>query len=165
MNRFILKAGIAIILIYGGLILFRFMTLPDFREIEAKVGTSENSITSKKTYKEDILRDKINGIQFSDSIYSTYYFQYSFPYKRVALDSAISKNILRIINDSSSYKWGEPGTPVFTSAIVFYDKNDMPVGIVKIDTIGYLRTAPYLALTKWGWQTPAAFKALNSLLK
>jgi hypothetical protein len=83
------------------------------------------------------------------------------------LEKDKAKWILEILNDTSSYVWGEVGTFLSDKAIIYYDKNKKPIGITELEEEGGSQTYsyPYLRRTKWGALTEKAFKEINLLLE
>ncbi|MEO6520387.1 MAG: hypothetical protein ABIN91_01810 [Mucilaginibacter sp.] len=59
-------------------------------------------------------------------------------------------NLLVMLNDSASYKWGEIGTPAFDRHVVFYDKTDKCIGLAHVSFDGMVYMDPYLKKMKWG---------------
>lgn len=73
-----------------------------------------------------------------------------------------SKELLEILNDSSSYRWGELGTPeVHFYFKYFNDKNEL-IGFTKIDQEGMAYSEPYL--TKMKWCGLKKFDEINKLI-
>ncbi len=60
-----------------------------------------------------------------------------------------SEKLLKILNDSNSYRWGELGTPEVHYYLKYYnDKNEL-IGFTKIDQEGMAYSEPYLTKMKW----------------
>ena len=60
-----------------------------------------------------------------------------------------SRKLLKILNDSTSYRWGELGTPEVHYYFKYYnDKNEL-IGFTKIDQEGMAYSEPYLTKMKW----------------
>ncbi|RDK85506.1 hypothetical protein [Marinirhabdus gelatinilytica] len=66
------------------------------------------------------------------------------------LNKTVTREVLKILNDSSSYRWGELGTPEVHYFITFYDKNDKCIGVTTIDVEGMAYSFPAIAKMKWG---------------
>ncbi len=79
-----------------------------------------------------------------------------------------NKNIPRIVailNDTSSYIWGEVGTFMLGKQVVFYDKEDKALGMTNIDIGGVCTYSyPYLRRMKWGALTDNASQELERLI-
>ena len=60
-----------------------------------------------------------------------------------------STKLLKILNDSTKYSWGELGTPEVHYYFKFFDENNNLIGITKIDQEGMAYSEPYLAKMKW----------------
>ena len=73
--------------------------------------------------------------------------------------------LIEILNDTSSYIWGEVGTFIQGKKIVFYDKYNNPLGITEIDIAGVCTYSyPYLKRMKWGALTIEVDKELQKLI-
>ena len=57
--------------------------------------------------------------------------------------------LLKILNDSTKYSWGELGTPEVHYYFKFFDENNNLIGITRIDQEGMAYSEPYLAKMKW----------------
>lgn len=71
-----------------------------------------------------------------------------------------TEKILKIICDSTNYKWGEIGTPFYDKTIILFDKNENEIGYIDICLDGQIDMFPNLAITKWGLLTDKGFKEL-----
>lgn len=71
-----------------------------------------------------------------------------------------TEKILKIICDSTNYKWGEIGTPFYDKTIILFDKNENEIGYIDISLDGQIDMFPNLAITKWGLLTDKGFKEL-----
>ena len=71
-----------------------------------------------------------------------------------------TEKILKIICDSTNYKWGEIGTPFYDKTIILFDKNKNEIGYIDISLDGQIDMFPNLAITKWGLLTNKGFKEL-----
>jgi len=58
--------------------------------------------------------------------------------------------LLTLLNDSSSYDWGELGTPEIHYYITFFDQKDKCIGLTTIDLEGMAYSYPCTAHMKWG---------------
>ncbi len=76
------------------------------------------------------------------------------------LDSKQTEIILRILNDTASYVWGEIGTPYFDRYFTFHDKKGNCIGYTKFSFDGQTYSTPSLAKMKWGMLTDKSRKAL-----
>ena len=72
-------------------------------------------------------------------------------------DKKIAKNemneILKILNDSTNYQWGEIGTPYFDKYLLFYNAKDECVGVTEVSYDGQTYSTPNLIRMKWGFNT------------
>ena len=75
----------------------------------------------------------------------------SFPYFAKTLNYDETQELLSIIYDSSSYQWGELGTPEYNRIIYFFgEEGNDTTGYTIIDNIGEIENYPYRSLMKWG---------------
>ena len=82
------------------------------------------------------------------------------------LSDSSTKRILEILNDSSSYVWGEVGTFEEKRSIVFYNDEGDPIGLTELEDSGpYTYSHPYLKLMKWGTLNPEASQLFVRLLE
>ena len=58
--------------------------------------------------------------------------------------------LLEFLNDSTSYRWGELGTPEIHYYLTYYDQNDNCIGLTTIDLEGMAYSYPSIARMKWG---------------
>ena len=58
--------------------------------------------------------------------------------------------LLEFLNDSTSYQWGELGTPEIHYYLTYFDQNDNCVGLTTIDLEGMAYSYPMIARMKWG---------------
>lgn len=65
------------------------------------------------------------------------------------LTSEQSKILLKILNDSNSYRWGELGTPEVHYYFKYYNDENEMIGYTKIDQEGMAYSEPYLTKMKW----------------
>ncbi len=70
--------------------------------------------------------------------------------KDIRIDSYRTQEIITVLNDTSSYRWGEVGTYFEDWKIIFYNSNNNIIGITSIDLGGYTYSSPYIRKMKWG---------------
>lgn len=75
------------------------------------------------------------------------------------LDSQL-ETILKVLNDSSSYQWGEIGTPHFDRTIYFYNHENEVIGVTLFSYDHQTYSHPHTALMKWGMLKDEAFLKL-----
>ncbi len=73
----------------------------------------------------------------------------SFFNNKYKLDNDKSKQLLKILNDSASYEWGELGTPEVHYYFKYFDGNNNLIGYTTIDQKGMTYSQPYLGKMKW----------------
>ena len=83
-----------------------------------------------------------------------------FPFSTHKFDKNETERILKTLNDSNNYVWGEIGTPYFDEIIVFFDKEQNEIGYVDISLDGQIDVFPNIALTKWGCLSDKGFREL-----
>ncbi len=88
----------------------------------------------------------------------------SFPFAEKQYHGAATQEIIEILNDSSSYRWGEHGTPDIDRTIIYYGKIDEPVGYTEIDLDGEVENYPYRSSMKWGMLTKSSMEKLMNIL-
>jgi hypothetical protein len=59
-------------------------------------------------------------------------------------------DLLEFLNDSTSYRWGELGTPEIHYYLTYFDQDDNCVGLTTIDLEGMTYSYPMIARMKWG---------------
>lgn len=74
-------------------------------------------------------------------------------------------NIIAILNDTASYRWGELGTPYYDRVITFHDGRGDCIGITKIDFGGETFSIPLNAKMKWGMMKTRELFVLISEIK
>lgn len=78
----------------------------------------------------------------------------------VSLNRQQTATILQVLNDTSSYVWGELGTPYFDSYFTFHDKDGNCIGYTDFSFEGQTYSTPSLAKMKWGLLNENARKTL-----
>lgn len=76
------------------------------------------------------------------------------------LSTKQTETILRILNDTASYVWGEIGTPYFDRHFTFHDKDGKCIGYTDFSFDGQTYSSPSLAKMKWGMLTDKARETL-----
>jgi len=111
----------------------------------------DSGISIPKNYNELVLKDKENEMSFllNKTNYSEL-IKREFPYNKRRLNNKTTNDILKILNDTSSYIWGELGTPYYDYCIKYYNSEDEVIGISKVDLGGAVISHPYRNLMKWG---------------
>lgn len=140
-----------------------FMTFPNKEKIQSnlKYKYSINITPDKKNYdslvKIDIKQKKtiLLGEAKSSRMYNN-----SFPFSTHKFELNETERILKIINDSTNFDWGEIGTPYYDKIIIFFDKNENEIGYVNISLDGQIDVFPNLTHTKWGLLSDKGFREL-----
>jgi len=149
------KTLLATIFVLFILAIIRISTYPNFKKLKSELNVEYKYPTErdwKLTYNSDVEFEKQNGINFINGIaknaeiYSGYF---SFSRKVSEKDT---RKLIRILNDSTSYVWGEIGTFEPNKSIVFYDKNNKVVGITELDWAKrQTYSSPMTRTMKWGF--------------
>ncbi|MFK5982607.1 MAG: hypothetical protein QM499_06810 [Flavobacteriaceae bacterium] len=149
---------------------YRFFTYPKFKNIklELKEKYSDYSIGNDKdklTYQIAVENEKKNGIiyppvePYSAKIYG----------KLLSIDENLNliqtKLLTEILNDSSSYRWGEIGTFEHYKTIIFYDIDNNVIGITEIDSdLKQTYSTPSNKTMKWGNLSDKGERKLKEIL-
>jgi len=108
-------------------------------------------ISDPENYIADILAQQKHGIKFPLSEPASAKLRYySFWKGTRTLNDQQLKSVLKILNDSASYEWGEIGTPDFEGCVTFHDKSGACIGFTKLGSDGQTYSTPSTAAMKWG---------------
>jgi hypothetical protein len=143
------------------------MHKPDLNRIEEQTKKlyNKSDVAYRNNYEELVNSDKNKNNTFltEEAIYAKVY-ENSFPYSIKKLDKDPTKRIIEILNDTSSYEWGEFGTPEYDKVIIYYGKTADPIGYTLVDPSGEVENYPYRSLMKWGMLTNKGFSKLSNEL-
>ncbi len=119
------------------------------KEISHRYASNETSYP--ENYDSLCIQESQNNITFPriTPSYAVLHFDKLFK-SDIRLTSEQMDNIIVILNDPTSYTWGELGTPYFDRAVTFYDNKGNCIGLTKIDFGGQTYSTPYNAKMKWG---------------
>lgn len=108
--------------------------------------------SAPEVYKEDCEADAKNSLKFPvrEASYAVICDDGWVWQKQEKIDGQVLDMMLMILNDSSSYRWGELGTPHFDRSVYFYDKKDEIVGFTKLSYEGQTYSYPYTRCMKYG---------------
>jgi hypothetical protein len=160
---YLLPAGLLVI---TGLIVYRVSTCPCnidaglFKEVYEQGEAAEKEVYAKQ-YEDELKHNLTFPLGEVDKVVVTKgYF---------SLDHTVKKEhvsqLIKLLNDTASYVWGEVGTFLPGKKLVFYDAANKPLGITNIDEDGtFTYSYPYLRRMKWGTLTQAANKELEQLI-
>lgn len=151
---------LSIIIFWG---LYVYFTFPNMEKIknDLKNTYSENITPDKLNYESLIKNDlKKNKTILIGKAKSSKMFNHSFPFFTHKFELIETERILKILNDSKNYDWGEIGTAYYDKILVFYDENQNEIGYVNISLDGEIDIFPNLALTKWGLLSDKGFREL-----
>ncbi|MBJ7427492.1 MAG: hypothetical protein JHD28_00810 [Bacteroidia bacterium] len=147
-----------------------YMTLYYCKDYQSEIKERyEYDLTStSESYNEDCAFEFKNNIQFpiDKPIFAKLHFDQFFKPPKT-LNKSQTETILKILNYTSSYIWGELGTPYFDRRFTFYDKDRNCIGYTEFSFDGQTYSTPRLAKMKWGLLTEKArvilLKTINSL--
>ena len=157
------KTIIFIILIIFIWAIYIFIRFPSIEKIENKLKNkyTENITPDKTNYDSLVKKDfEENRTILLGKAKSSEMYDNKNPILTHTFDLNETAKIIKILNDSSSYNWGEIGTPYYDKKIIFYDKNKSEIGYVNISFDGQINVFPNVALTKWGLLSDKGFKEL-----
>jgi hypothetical protein len=161
------KILLTISLLLVGLLVYRFYTNPynlsadDFKQVY-KTGDAANQENYEVQCKEEFDKNISFPLgQVSKAVLCKGFFSVD-----KTLSEANTKKIVEILNDTSSYVWGEIGTFIPDKQIVFYDKDNKPLGFTELEEERGLQSYsyPYLRRMKWGALTGKAFEQIEKLI-
>lgn len=142
---------------------YKVVSFPNTQKIQQKLNKRYSTYTTpdQDNYARLVKLDQKEKrtILTGKAQFSTMYDR-SLPHEKHTFNQVETERILEIINDSSSFIWGEIGTPYFDKTIIFYDKNQNEIGYLDVSFDGEIDVFPNLALTKWGLLSDKGFKDL-----
>lgn len=169
-----MKKGFTFRYIFGFLVI-AVLTWVVYR-LSCKVNADKIITTTKELYEESVTSfpenydsliavDLINGRTYLKETASyAIMVNNQFPYRREHIDIQTTEEIIKILNDSSTYRWGELGTPYHEKTIEFYDNKGNAIGFTDIDYGGELDSYPYRSLMKWGSLSEKGYKRFVNAL-
>lgn len=146
---------------------FAFVTLNccDDCKTEIKKRYKYDKTSTIESYVDDCLLEFKNNIQFPlDKPVSAKIHFDKLTKTAKALDNKQTEVVLRILNDTASYVWGEIGTPHFDRHFTFYDKDGNCIGYTDFSFDGQTYSTPSLAKMKWGMLTDKARETLMTTI-
>ncbi len=157
------KILIVIILLTLTISAFAFVTLNccDDCKTEIKKRYKYDKTSSIESYVDDCSLEFKNGIQFplDKPVAAKLHFDKLTKLPKT-LDIKQTETILKILNDTASYVWGEIGTPYFDRYFTFHDKHGNCIGYTDFSFDGQTYSTPSLAKMKWGMLTDKARETL-----
>ncbi len=153
-------------LVLISLLVYRFLTYPygisadDFKNVY-----EPGDAAKPENYNEQCKAEFENNLSFPLGKVSKAVLCKGFFSIDKTLSEANTKRLIEILNDTTSYAWGEIGTFIPDRQIVFYDKENNPLGITELEEERGLQSYsyPYLRRTKCGALTVKAFREIDKL--
>ena len=149
---------------------YRFFTYPNFKKVKIELkekyadfssGTDED----RMTYKADVLKEQTNGIEFPQAEIGSAKIYGKFFSADQKLNLTQAKQLTEILNDSSSYRWGEIGTFISYKTIVFYDSEKNIIGITELDSdLRQTYSTPSTKVMKWGNLSDNGLRKLKKMI-
>ena len=160
MKKKIMLLAISVIII---LLAYSFFTFPNKEKIKNNlINKYSESVTPDKKNFDSLVKIELNQNQsiLLNETKTAKIYNNLLPlfYHKFELNE--TEKILKIICDSTNYKWGEIGTPFYDETIILFDKNENEIGYIDISLDGQINMFPNLAITKWGLLTDKGFKEL-----
>ncbi|MCD1118456.1 hypothetical protein [Chryseobacterium turcicum] len=127
---------------------------PNFADFEIEKIFYKNYFpepANTKTYASSLIYENENSLTFPRNkpqkiiLYSNH----NWLKNKYELNDDESSKLLKILNDSTKYRWGELGTPEVHYYFKYFDEKNNLIGITKIDQEGMAYSEPYLAKMKW----------------
>ncbi len=143
--------------------IYIYFTFPNMDKIKDNLKTtySENITPDKLNYENLVKNDlKENRTILIGKAKSSKIFNHSFPFSTHKFELNETEKILKILNDSTNYDWGEIGTAYYDKILVFYDENQNEIGYVNLSLDGEIDIFPNLPITKWGLLSKKGFREL-----
>ena len=143
-----------------------FVYKPNLDKIRLDNTYEESEISYRRNYRELIQIDELNNRDFliNEAVKAIIY-KTEFPFGSKELDIEHTKKLISILNDSSTYRWIEWGTPEYSKIIVFEDKDGNKIGFTKWQSLGETDSYPYRSVMKWGGLSKMGFKKINDIIK
>jgi hypothetical protein len=166
MKKFSIILFLVLISAFG----IRWYTYPNFRSIQKELTERfdtnlEGSDVNRDTYDEYVQLEAKNNMYFPLSTV-----KYAKLFSGIlSMDKTLEENelkqVLTILNDTTSYRWGEIGTPVFNKHIVYYNKNHQVIGLTKFEEEMFQAySIPYLGFMKWCRLKPEKVKIIKKII-
>ncbi|WP_456442013.1 hypothetical protein [Psychroserpens sp.] len=149
---------------------YRFFTYPNFKKVKTELKEKYSGFPNGKdedrlTYRIDVEKEKNNGIEFSKTKLNSAKIYGKFFSADQKLNLSQAKHLTEILNDTSSYKWGEIGTFEHYKTIVFYDSDKNIIGITEIDTdLRQTYSTPSIKKMKWGYLSDIGLEKLKEII-
>ena len=145
--KYIIICGILVLIVY-------FYLKPDLNDFASQVSINNSysiEIPMKNTYDSLCKIEDKNNVYFpSDKVSYAILNKNDFFKRSSIIEKEKLKELLNILNDSSSYIWGELGTPEIHYYLTYFDKDDNCIGLTTLDLEGMAYSQPMTAKMKWG---------------
>lgn len=148
-------------------VVFYLYSRPPLKAIRNQVREMHPSseLSFPRDYDSLVQRDREAGINFlQGQAVTAKVFSKWLPSARFRLDSSQTARMLTVLNDSSSYRWGEVGTSRRDYQLFFLDAKGETVGYADVDLEGEVDCYPYRSVMKWGGLSEKGLSRMKSIL-
>jgi hypothetical protein len=163
----IFKVLVVFIILAISYMFFDFIIYPELERHKDEIKYRDVSYTSdSKHYIEDCKKESLKKRKFPPEEITYSKLNYIYPWKfDKKFDKKETESILKILNDSSSYEWGEIGTPFFNCHLTFHSNNGQIVGLTELSAEGQTYSYPSLYRMKWGFIKNQKYDELYEILR
>ena len=138
-----------------------------YADYQKEADTSHSEFTSKESYVSDCRFETDHHITFpfQKPTYALVHVNDSKPGEPRQLKPDALNLLIKIINDTASYDWGEVGTPYFDKYITFHNKAGRCIAIMDVSYDYQTESTPTIAKMKNGRLKDNAMRAFKSVLE
>jgi hypothetical protein len=138
-----------------------------YADYQKEADTSHSEFTSKESYISDCRFETDHHITFpfQKPAYALAHISDSKPGEPRRLKTEELNFLIKIINDSASYGWGEVGTPYFDKYITFHNKAGRCIAIMDVSYDYQTESTPTIAKMKNGRLRDNAMRAFKTVLE
>jgi len=138
-----------------------------YADYAKEADTSYDATSSEESYRTDCQFESENHISFPTQTpaYAIVHINDFKSGKPKLLKPDELNNIIKAVNDTSSYEWGELTTPYFDKYITFHNKTGRCIAILNISYDYDIEARPSTAKMKYGHLTGKGMDAIKSILE
>lgn len=154
-------------LVFTLYLIIDFVVYPELERHKDEIKFRDvNNVSDSKHYVVDCKKEYSEKRNFPLEEVAYSKLHYIYPWKLdKKFDKEKTKEILIILNDSSSYEWGEIGTPFFDSHLTFHSKNGQIIVLTELSKEGQTYSTPSLFRMKWGFIKEKKYSELCKKIK